>query len=835
MKLKGMEVSGGGGERAVPAFTLAGLTRVWIILSVFILLLAAAVIYQIANSAVNRAFQHRAETLASNLAIEVMADMQPAIVAVEASTFDPQVLSALKENDSVQLAAVELRLIRQFPRALRVRLVPVGGTVGVEGGLFPALSFADLEMLRSGEEDKAPPIEAHFFGMEIAHVDIVRPVHDGDGRIIGQVLASFGGGFVQEALNGLSAPLGYVVVSQVSDDKSGIKLATRGETELTGKDNAYSVAVPGTRWSVMYWPPSAEISAAFWQRAALWMVVVLAIALLVAVAYWLYRRLRQAYQADAQTIIDLAREIQTGRSFHQEHKLCIRDGEGMLEVMEAMAQSSSSPLRNSAMIPDADRPMSPRESADEVKQGMTKDVGGKIVTVPESIFRAYDIRGVVGKTLSEGIVYNIGRAIGSEAFVRGQQTIIVGRDGRLSGPNYASALINGLSATGRDVIDIGQVPTPLLYFATHYLNTGSGVMVTGSHNPADYNGFKMVLRGETLAEEDIQALRRRIERADFTNGSGSVRGQDVIADYIETIVGDVQLSRPLKAVVDCGNGVAGGVAPALLRNLGCEVIELFCEVDGRFPNHHPDPSQPENLEDLIGSVKKNKADLGMAFDGDGDRLALVDGNGKVIWPDRQMMLYARDVLSRNPGATILFDIKCSRHLAKYISKLGGQPLMWKTGHSLIKRKMKETGALLAGEMSGHIFFKERWFGFDDALYTAARLLEVLSKESRSVAEVFQALPDAVSTPELRVDLAEGEQTKFMTRLLELANLKGAALITIDGLRADFEDGWGLVRASNTTPSLILRFEANSDMALRRIKEEFRALMRKVDPAVQLPF
>jgi phosphomannomutase/phosphoglucomutase len=455
--------------------------------------------------------------------------------------------------------------------------------------------------------------------------------------------------------------------------------------------------------------------------------------------------------------------------------------------------------------------------------------------VPASIFRAYDIRGVVGDTLTAEIVYNIGCAIGSEAYTRGQQTIIIGRDGRLSGPTFSEALSNGLRAAGRDVIDIGQVPTPVLYFATHYLNTGSGVMVTGSHNPADYNGLKMVLKGETLAEEDIQILRRRIEKEDFTSGPGSMRSQDVVADYIATIIGDIKMARPLKVVLDCGNGVAGGVAPLLLRKLGCEVIELYCEVDGQFPNHHPDPSQLENLEDLIATVKRHNADLGLAFDGDGDRLALVDGGGKVIWPDRQMMLYAKDVLSRNPGALILFDIKCSRHLAQYISEHGGQPLMWKTGHSLIKRKMKETGALLAGEMSGHIFFKERWFGFDDALYTAARLLEVLAADRRSAAAVFQALPDAVSTPELRVDLPEGAQTVFMARLMEFANLQGAALTTIDGLRADFEDGWGLVRASNTTPSLILRFEASTEAALSRIKEEFRTLMRKVDPGVQLPF
>ncbi len=470
-------------------------------------------------------------------------------------------------------------------------------------------------------------------------------------------------------------------------------------------------------------------------------------------------------------------------------------------------------------------------------EGQAGSGGG--VVVPASIFRAYDVRGVVGETLTPALVERLGQAIGTEALARGEQAVVVGRDGRLSSPELAEALVRGLLASGREVVDIGLVPTPVLYFATHYLTARSGVMVTGSHNPPQYNGFKIVLKGETLAQEAIQALRRRMETGDLAAGEGSLRHQEVLADYIQTVVDDVRLARPLRVVVDCGNGAAGEAAPRLLRALGCEVEELHCEIDGRFPHHHPDPSQPENLRDLVQALRRGGADLGLAFDGDGDRLALLDERGEVVWPDRQMMLFARDVLSRHPGATILFDVKCSRHLAEEIRRLGGRPLMWRTGHSLIKRKMRETGALLAGEMSGHIFFKERWFGFDDALYAAARLLEILSAEARPVSRVVGELPAGASTPELRLEVPEGSQQAIVTRLVEAArggsHLEGAVLTTIDGLRADFEDGWGLVRASNTTPCLILRFEGDDERALYRIQKAFRRLLAEVAPDLEPPF
>jgi phosphomannomutase/phosphoglucomutase len=456
--------------------------------------------------------------------------------------------------------------------------------------------------------------------------------------------------------------------------------------------------------------------------------------------------------------------------------------------------------------------------------------------VNPDIFRAYDIRGVVGTDLTPDGVRLIGRALGSEALAVGQTKVCVARDGRLSSPSLSAALAEGLMQSGCDVIDLGLAPTPVLYFATYTLDTRSGVMVTGSHNPANYNGLKMVVNGATLAEEAIQRLRRRIETNDFAAGQGKLETFDIVPAYIEKIVSTTKLARPLKVVVDCGNGVAGGIVPTLLEQLGCQVIPLYCEVDGTFPNHHPDPSKPENLKVLIDTVLTEKADLGCAFDGDADRLGLVDSAGNIIWPDRQMMVFAESLLKREPAATIIFDVKCTRHLGAHIERCGGQPLMWKTGHSLVKAKIKETGALLAGEMSGHIFFKERWYGFDDGIYACARMVEILSEDPRSSAEIFAELPDSVNTPELNVFFKqEGENFAFIERLRQFAEFPDAGITTIDGLRVDFPDGFGLVRASNTTPALVIRFEADTAESLSRIQGRFRELMQKVRPDLELPF
>lgn len=457
--------------------------------------------------------------------------------------------------------------------------------------------------------------------------------------------------------------------------------------------------------------------------------------------------------------------------------------------------------------------------------------------VPASIFRAYDIRGIVDETLTEDGVRAIGQSIGSEAAARGESTVVVARDGRLSGPRLSKALIAGLRDAGRDVIDIGMVPTPVLYYATNILEgTRSGVMLTGSHNPANYNGLKIVLAGETLSGDTITDLYRRLAENDLSQGEGSLREEDVRERYLEQITGDVVVKRPLKAVVDCGNGVAGELGPELIRRLGVDTIALFDEIDGNFPNHHPDPGKPENLQDLIAKVKETGADIGLAFDGDGDRLGVVTPKGEILYPDRLMMALSEDLIERVPGARIIFDVKCTGNLATVIEKAGGTPEMWRTGHSLIKARMKETGAALAGEMSGHIFFKERWFGFDDGIYGAARLLEILAKQDVDADTFFDRYPQDLGTPEINVEVTDETKFAIVERLAREGDFgTDGVKTTLDGIRVDYTDGWGLCRASNTTPVLVLRFEGKSEESLERIKDSFRVALKQAEPSIVAPF
>ena len=457
------------------------------------------------------------------------------------------------------------------------------------------------------------------------------------------------------------------------------------------------------------------------------------------------------------------------------------------------------------------------------------------MTISEDIFRAYDIRGVVENALTPDTVQQIGQAFATEALAQGQKTVVIGRDGRLSSPELAQRLSEGLRSGGCDVIDIGMVPTPVLYYATHKLKTGTGIMVTGSHNPPQYNGLKMLIDGNTLYGDGIKAFYHMIVEGRVSSGTGTHTEQNVIPDYLDTIVNDVKLEKPLNIAVDCGNGVAGVLATELFTRLGCNVTELFCDVDGNFPNHHPDPSKPENLIDLQKAMSENHLDIGLAFDGDGDRVGILDDKQNILWADRQMMLYSADVLKRKPGALIIFDIKSTSNLESYIKNLGGEPLMWKTGHSFIKAKMKETGAELAGEMSGHVFFKERWFGFDDGLYSAARMLEIVSQHDETSSELFETLPDSFNTPELQIDFEEGEHYKFMTRFIDEAKFENADTVTIDGIRVNYAEGWGLIRPSNTTPCLVLRFEANDENTLATIQNTFREQLLAVDSTLNLPF
>jgi phosphomannomutase/phosphoglucomutase len=458
------------------------------------------------------------------------------------------------------------------------------------------------------------------------------------------------------------------------------------------------------------------------------------------------------------------------------------------------------------------------------------------ITLDASIFRAYDIRGIVGESLTEEFVFLIGKALGSLVLDSGENQIAVARDGRLSGSVLSAALCKGILSVGCNVMDVGMVPTPLLYYATNILDQHSGVMLTGSHNPANYNGLKMVLKGKALTSSEITGLYQRIVNKQFHVGQGLLSHMDVVASYIHEVASNIKLARPLKVVLDSGNGVAGMMAAKLFKALGCEVHELFCEVDGHFPNHHPDPSQIENLHDLIQAVQETQADVGLAFDGDGDRLGVITNKGEIIWPDRLLMLYAKALLAEKPSAKIIYDVKCTNELEKLIRVCHGTPVMWKTGHSFIKSKMIEIQAELAGEMSGHFFFKDRWYGFDDGLYAGARLVEILSEQSEDSATVFAAIPNSVNTPELKVLVAEEEKFQLMEKLISAARFSDPhEVMTIDGLRVNFSDGWGLVRPSNTTPYLILRFEALNDGMLKRIQQMFREWMLSVKPDLVLPF
>ena len=699
----------------------------------------------------------------------------------------------------------------QLPNLLTLRLLTSAAT-DTNDDEIPVLSYACFDMVyesvKQAPKNKQLPVEIHSFGSEAQHIDFVQVVKDQDDEAVGAVVASFNIRLLEKILDGVDIYDGDFELQQGRQ-----VLATRGEKGERAF-SPYKAPIAGTRWSVAYWPATnktEQIIDYAGQQILLvssFAGVILFISLFLFIRDALHNRRLKAEIDDSEPAKTVLRKVEQSVTDESSDDLLFNSGEGLV-VEETDSEHGADPVA-------------------KLNTGQS-DIA--------SIFKAYDIRGVVGKTLTEELVYEIGRALGSEAQARQQNVMVVGRDGRNSGPALIKKLMEGLCASGINVIDIGLAPTPLLYFAAQIFGTGSGVMLTGSHNPPDYNGLKMVIDGVTLARDDIQTIRKRVEKSDYLEGKGDVVEKSVIKSYLKRVTSDIMLLKRFKVVVDCGNGVAGVIAPELLTALGCEVIELFCDVDGNFPNHHPDPSRPENLKDVIAAVKEHKADIGLAFDGDGDRLGVVTSEGKIIWPDRVMMLYAMDILSRNPGAEIIFDVKCSTKLKQVIEEHGGKATMWNTGHSLIKAKMKETGALLAGEMSGHIFFKERWYGFDDGIYSAARLVELLGSMTgdKSVADVFNELPDSVNTPELNVAMEEGTHHTFMKKLLKKARFGDADVTTIDGLRVDFPDGWGLVRASNTTPVLVLRFEADTDEALERIMTRFRELMLSIDSGLELSF
>ena len=805
---------------------------------------------------------------------------------LEALAQDEAIVKLFAEADSVVLESEGEEKRSLFESALKLRLL-LPRKYETDREAMPPMSFASVDLLRRAEKSATSvDAEVHGVGGDGVHIALVNRVTDVDDNLIGLLHLSMPLSLIESITSTFDVAGTYIEIQQGKGAKA-FTLAMTGDAKLRiGKPIV--VGIKGTKWNVVSWSKSrssvasvAEAVESVGGDSSIALIVLVLLVLAAGAAGFVFYRRKQSGtktdtgKAKSEDTEPKEEEAEKGVVYQGAVKAIMEGGHpGLAKLIPGLPQSGEETVPGAiseGLIGDdvtyiatpsdisqensgqkgggngegAGSEAAEQKSADRESPETTlaETADSPDVEVPEQveispdIFRAYDIRGVVGETLSATIVREIGRAIGSEANERGQQGIVVARDGRTSSPELGDALIEGLRASGRDVTDIGVVPTPVLYFATHHLETNSGVMLTGSHNGPEYNGLKIVLDGETLSGEAITAIRNRITNKEISEGQGSLQAADISADYLRRITDDipVALGGAFRIIVDCGNGVAGQLAPQLYRALGHDVVELYCDIDGKFPNHHPDPSQPENLQSLIEIVKEEGADLGFAFDGDGDRLGIVDGQGKIIWPDRQMMLFARDVLSRNQGASIIFDVKCSRHLKAVIEESGGKPLMWKTGHSLIKSKMKEIDAPLAGEFSGHIFFKERWYGFDDALYAGARVLEILTKSKSSPTETFAELPDDISTPELRIPLAEKHHAKVMEIMKKKMAFEDAEVTDIDGLRVDFSDGWGLVRPSNTSPFLVARFEAESDEAMERIQKGFRDLLHSVSADLKLPF
>lgn len=804
------------------------------------LVYAASSLYQKIDEEKRTAQLDANQAVAEELARQLGAVLEPQRLKLKALAQQPAIVAALTADKAARdkVAAAEQANI---PAAKLLRLLPRGAD-HVDPDSQPPLTFASVDMLQTAAQTESDvDAELHLSGTENEHVVMIQRVPL-SGDIVGFLHLSLDSAVITSALSADMVDSGQLQIRQPVAKGPPLIIAKIGATPNTDLPAAIA-GIDGTKWIISYTYGAAGAADSGSSVLPMLVGVFALAALVVAALGFLRARMNRAVASSDVTYQGAIKAILEGAHPGLDQLLPGADGSGAVEFGPMSQGLDGEDI--TTFKPPAEGQVGEEPAVPELIDLTDPGTGIEVVEEPPeseipldpSIFRSYDIRGVVGASLTVEGVYQIGRALGSEALARGQQTVVTARDGRNSSQELRDALIEGLRDSGRDVLDIGLTPTPVLYFATHYLDTHSGVMITGSHNPPEYNGLKIVLDGETLSGDAIQAIRTRIESNDFTVGEGTMQTTEIIPDYIRRISEEipVTLGNALKVVVDCGNSVPGIAAPHILRAIGHDVIELYCEVDGNFPNHHPDPSQPQNLHDLIQTVQDEDADIGLAFDGDGDRLGVVDTQGNIIWPDRQMILFARDVLSRNPGAKIIYDVKCSRLLGEDIKQHGGEPIMARTGHSLIKRKMLETGALLAGEMSGHIFFKERWYGFDDALYSAARLLEILVNAGRSPDEVFADLPGGVATPELRLDMPEDQHAGFMQQVLEAANFEDGEVSTIDGLRVDFSDSWGLIRASNTTPCLVLRFEGDDAAALQRVTKRFGELLHAVDSSLVLPF
>ena len=772
--------------------------------------------------------------------------------------------SVLGKAEQIQAAETSLKQI--FPHASNIN-INKKGSARKDPGSTPPISFAQLDMIAKAEKQREVQPEIHQHD-KAGYLTIVQPVLKGE-DVLGTLMVSFDLKPLRALLPVMNNEQGYLELIQTFSNQAQVVYAIGNNAHKQG--SGYEASGDIAHWSTRFYP-AASMNVIQNNMMMAWILIGVALVMVFAMSVTSYFLLNGALQTNATALASFFQaKIQNDNpskpfslgifaSLAQTLQRLFEDYDRKNRQPPGKTRSTEQSTKATAPLPDFDPTyhhnddvldVDIHEDDNDLLSGAAQfddsplDLDDMDMAEPElvhedvhveaEIFRAYDIRGIVGQNLDRDVAYAIGTAVGSEALDQGQDAVIIGRDGRHSSPELAEALAQGIQATGADVIDIGAVPTPVLYYATKTLRTQSGVMVTGSHNPPDYNGFKIVIADEALALERVQSLRERLDTKRIQKGNGRYEAVEISNEYLERICNDVVLAKPMRIVVDSGNGIAGPLACQLLDALGCSVTPLYTEVDGSFPNHHPDPSNPNNLQDLINQVQSEEAELGIALDGDGDRLGIVTPSGKIIWPDRMLMLYARDLLSRNPGADILYDVKCTRDVAELVSSLGGRAIMCATGHSLMKAKMKESGAVVGGELSGHIFFNDRWYGFDDALYSAARLLEILSMEPFDAESVFAELPEKISTPELHIEVSEANKFKIMEKLVSEANFEGGNLVKIDGVRVDFPDSWGLIRASNTTPVLVARFEGDSEAALEQVKTVFRNQLKAVEPGLNISF
>jgi len=809
--------------------------------SIFTTILAVAILIGIL--AAGFAFisqQKQGEELAetkTKLAVKLVSQNLSNIVSgytelVKSLSLDADIPILLINEDQSSLEELARKMETDFISILKVRFLPKDTNEIIKDTGIP-FSYAALDLIRRTESAKQIlPAEMHLVNSPHQHIAFAVPVIKNDDLV----------GFIHVAVIPDSI---FETIESVDANVVGLKLqqTVSGSTIDLIKSPAFNaqikpnknIAVNNSIWDLVYQPvSSSSLFLNMWTTLA----ILIGMVMMVLTIFIKKRSLLKALASDHEWILTVVDKRLSGSDKGKLGAFALAENkETMLKLSQMNAAVPSKAKTKANRKDDTPVPNFPSLATQSEAIATEVEMIDSYGDIEVEIFREYDIRGIIDETLRIEDAYVIGKAIGSLAIERGEFNMLVARDGRLSSNKLSSELIRGLIETGINTIDLGMVPTPVLYFGTHFLSANSGIVVTGSHNPANYNGFKIVISGKSLSGDEVRGLYDRIVKGQFSSGEGSSDQQDILSDYVHRITNDVKLINPKKIVLDCGHGVASVIAKTLFESFGCEVTALNCEVNGEFPNHHPDPGNPKNMLDLISIVKGEGADLGIAFDGDGDRIGVIDSSGKQIMPDRLLMLLADDVLARNPGADILYDIKSSKHLARHILSSGGSPMMWKSGHSLMKAKIEETGALLAGEFSGHIFFKERWYGFDDALYAGCRILEILSADERNSAEIFAELPDSLNTPEILLELEEGEQHKVMKLLMDASQeaFQNAKLIDIDGIRVEYPDAWGLVRASNTTPALVFRFEADDDEALATVEEVFRAVIRTVLPNVDIPF